>query len=254
VTVRNGNCTLTRTVAVNSLWPAAAPTATPASLCAGGTRTVQLRAGADLAALERRIGNTTSVVIPDRPLGGAPSRAESAATLSGLPTALPAGTAMAVTVNISHTFASDLIIWLEGPDGTRVELSSSNGGFLQPNYTNTVFADDAATSITAASPPFTGRFRPEQPLSGFVGKNPNGTWKLIVTDNAHNFNSGQILNWSMTLLNVRYQWTGPNGFTSALAEPTASINANQPGTHTFNVSVVNNLTPGSCTNPPRPVR
>jgi len=82
-----------------------------------------------------------------------------------------------VTVNIDHSWDSDLDIYLIHPDGTQIELSTDNGS-AGDNYTNTVFDDQATTPITSGTAPFTGSFIPEQSLSVLNGKNANGTWNL----------------------------------------------------------------------------
>ena len=58
-----------------------------------------------------------------------------------------------------------------------MRLSNRNGG-SGDNFTNTVFDDEAATAISPASRPFTGSFRPFQPLSAFDGQAIAGTWTL----------------------------------------------------------------------------
>jgi hypothetical protein len=83
------------------------------------------------------------------------------------------------------------------PDGTQVTLSTYNGGSSN-NYTNTVFDDAAATSITSGIAPFTGTYRPEGVLSALNGKNANGTWQLRVTDSASG-DSGSLTSWSITI-------------------------------------------------------
>jgi subtilisin-like proprotein convertase family protein len=101
-----------------------------------------------------------------------------------------------VTVNLTHTFDSDLTIELISPTGTRVELTSNNGGDGD-HYTNTTFDDEATTSIVAGAAPFTGSFRPEMPLSAFDGEDPNGAWTLELRDNAFE-DTGVLLSWSLT--------------------------------------------------------
>ena len=89
-------------------------------------------------------------------------------------------------LNITHTFDSDLQIFLIDPDGNQIELSTGNGGDGD-NYTNTTFSDLAATAIGglgAASAPFTGSFKPEQALSTLVPGTLDGIWTLKVSDNA----------------------------------------------------------------------
>ncbi len=86
-----------------------------------------------------------------------------------------------VTINITHTWDSDLDISLRSPAGTTVNLSDDNGGSGN-NYTNTIFDDSAGTAITAGGAPFTGTYRPEGNLSDFIGEDPSGTWTLIIFD------------------------------------------------------------------------
>ena len=97
--------------------------------------------------------------------------------------------------SITHTFDGDLTIDLIGPDDTTVQLVNHRGGGGD-NFTNTVFDDEALTSIAAGSPPFTGSFIPEQPLSNFDGKSPNGLWRLRVRDTVSQ-DTGSINAWSL---------------------------------------------------------
>lgn len=96
---------------------------------------------------------------------------------------------VAVTISIIHPWVSDLHITLIGPDGTAVDLSANNGlnghNYGCTGYQRTVFDDQAATPITSGTAPFIGLYRPQAPLSAFIGKtgaNANGTWTLRVVD------------------------------------------------------------------------
>jgi T1SS-143 domain-containing protein len=104
-----------------------------------------------------------------------------------------------VLINLDHTWTGDLDIFLISPNGTRVELSTDNWGLGKgADYTNTLFDDEAATGITAGSPPFTGSFRPEGDLSALDGENPNGTWTLEITDDALG-DWGTLFNWELQI-------------------------------------------------------
>jgi subtilisin-like proprotein convertase family protein len=86
---------------------------------------------------------------------------------------------------IAHTGVGDLRIDLTGPDGTTVRLAENPGGpdNRGDNFVNTVFDDEAAVNISAGSPPYSGRFRPQNDqLSRFDGKQRRGTWTLRVRD------------------------------------------------------------------------
>jgi hypothetical protein len=64
------------------------------------------------------------------------------------------------------------------------------------NFTGTIFDDQATTAIASGTPPFTGRFRPAQPLSALLGEDPNGTWSLEITDFFQQ-DQGTLTAWSI---------------------------------------------------------
>ncbi len=111
-----------------------------------------------------------------------------------------------VCIKINHAWDSDLDIYLVAPDGTRIELSTDNGG-SGDNYGNggsgdggtlTCFDMAAATAITAGSAPFQSDYIPEGNLGDANnGQNANGTWSLCVTDDA-SLISGFINTWQLT--------------------------------------------------------
>ncbi len=104
-----------------------------------------------------------------------------------------------VNLTLTHTYDGDLLILFNGPTGTQKTLSSFNGGSGQ-NYTNTTFDDEASIPITQGTPPFTGSFIPEQPLSQLDGISMNGKWILRIFDNTAG-NQGTLLNYCV---NIRY--------------------------------------------------
>lgn len=102
-----------------------------------------------------------------------------------------------VLLNINHTSAQDLDIYLTSPSGTRVGLIV---GYTDPeyrdNFINTVFDDEATTPIANGTPPFTGSFRPSQPLSAMDDEDAQGAWTLTVIDDEAG-DSGQLLDWEI---------------------------------------------------------
>ena len=102
-----------------------------------------------------------------------------------------------VTVNIDHTRVSTLNLSLIGPDGTTIDLSSDNGG-SGSNFTNTTFDDEAMTSIKNGMAPFTGSYKPEQPLSTYDVKEVTGNWILKVQDDAVS-QVGTLQSWCITI-------------------------------------------------------
>ena len=107
-----------------------------------------------------------------------------------------------VTLWIDHQRASDLNVYLVGPDGTRVKLFDGEGGTSGNGWQGTILDDEAAVLISAnqANPPYAGSYRPEASLSAFDNKLTAGTWILEITD-TKNTKTGTVNSWS---LNIRY--------------------------------------------------
>lgn len=103
---------------------------------------------------------------------------------------------LVVKLNISHTYDSDLRIYLKGPDGTTVLLFNRRGG-AGDNVTAT-FDDNATVAIGSGRAPFLGTFRPEQVLTAFNTKNARGQWQLLVDDVAA-YDTGRINSWSISI-------------------------------------------------------
>jgi hypothetical protein len=61
---------------------------------------------------------------------------------------------------------------------------------------DTVFDDRSTSSIVNARPPFTGRFRPHQPLSELDGTSANGAWTLEIEDELSQ-DGGSLLGWTL---------------------------------------------------------
>ena len=106
------------------------------------------------------------------------------ATVTSSLTVAATGSVLDVDVALSLTHTSDADLILVSDRAQRHTQSSSPARWAAPaqNYTGTIFDDEAATSITTGAAPFTGRFRPQQPLSALDGIPANGTWKLEIQD------------------------------------------------------------------------
>lgn len=102
-----------------------------------------------------------------------------------------------------NPFNDEFSLVLVSPQGTSVSLvndyesgetySSANeyGGRV-----NVLFDDNAPMAVGGSSP-VSVRFRPEEPLSTFMGEDPNGTWSLIIGDN---FGGDPVCFYSYTLV------------------------------------------------------
>lgn len=126
-----------------------------------------------------------------------------------------------VCINLTHTWDSDLNIYIIAPDGTSAALTMGQGG-SDDNYTNTCFNENASQSITAGSAPFTGTFRPMGEIGRVNnGQNGNGLWKLRVID-TYPADAGTVISFSITFGNTPATYTP---FTSSNL-PIVVINTN----------------------------
>ena len=150
------------------------------------------------------------------------------------------GEYLTVCLDISHTYDSDLEIWLQAPNGVYYLLSNNNGGGGN-NYAGTCFSATAVTAITAGAAPFAGTFKPEGGAGNFAalsGTPTNGTWNLFAADNTAG-DVGSINNWSITFFNpstYTYAWTPTTGLSATnILNPVACPTS----TTTYTLTVTN---------------
>jgi subtilisin-like proprotein convertase family protein len=92
----------------------------------------------------------------------------------------------ATTVGLDHTFVRDLTGTLTAPDGRTATLFEGSGGSGN-NLCQVVFADRATESLTTATEaraPFTGTWRPIEPLAALVAGPADGDWTFRAIDTA----------------------------------------------------------------------
>lgn len=156
-----------------------------------GPHVISTSVSAVYPAPEKQVG----LPIPAVGAGGSGNVTQDRTTSTFTVSANPATTIndLNVVLSLSHSKVGDLKITLIGPDGTQVILADHLGANGQ-NYIQTVFDDGAAQSITTAAAPFTGAFRPQQPLSAFTGRLLQGQWTLRIEDTVAG-DSGTLLNW-----------------------------------------------------------
>ena len=108
---------------------------------------------------------------------------------------------------ITHTFPGDLDITLRSPSGTEVRITSDNGGGNDNVFNGTIWDDQggaAPTPVTDAAYATNvvqTRLQIEAALAKFNGENPNGTWTLIVNDDAA-IDTGNLSNWSLEVTTI----------------------------------------------------
>jgi subtilisin-like proprotein convertase family protein len=111
-----------------------------------------------------------------------------------------------VCVTLSSACMKDIDMFLVAPDGTRIEMSTDNGG-ASDGLNNVCFRMDASANGSIANIPktngttHTGNWMPEGDLyAANNGQNPNGTWSLCVRDDAGGgacTSNGTITSWNI---------------------------------------------------------
>ena len=104
---------------------------------------------------------------------------------------------ISVTIDIDHTWDSDMTLKLISPSGTAILLASRRGSGGD-NYDGTIFDDFAFAPISSGLAPFADTYRPEESLLTLEGENPNGIWTLSVQDHI-NGDSGLLNSWSISI-------------------------------------------------------
>ena len=142
-----------------------------------------------------------------------------------------------VTLRITHTYVGDLAATLIGPGGVTVRLFNHPGGAnnFGDNFTNTTLDDEASTPIGQGTAPYNGSFIPDEPLSRFRDRLPNGTWQLRINDDAGQ-DIGTLHSWSVSITS-----TEPTAVTDSSGNYSFANLAG--GTHTFRVLTEPDFTP-----------
>lgn len=239
------NDTLISSVFVNPNPPT--PVLTPSSLqlCVGniGQLTTQFTAPPPAVTMPPFSSGTIAIAVPD----GSAAGATHSLTVSGVP-ANATITAMSVTLNMTHSWAGDMIFNLKAPNGKILNLDKYIGGTdpIGFNFVNTVISSAAGLPpLSSAAAPRTGTFRPDaintpvavssiQDPTGYTSNASsfaelfqvaNGTWTLAMADGV-SFDAGTLTNWSITLtyqvLTPTITWT-----------PTSGLYTNSTGTAAY---------------------
>jgi subtilisin-like proprotein convertase family protein len=168
-------------------------------------------------------GTETLNASPATPFGSSPSTLNVPLNFTGVGTIND----ISVTLNVTHTWDSDMVITLIHPDTTAVTLFNGHGG-SGDNLTNTIFADSAVTPISSGTPPYTGSFQPDTPFSALAGKPLAGAWTLRIQDTFSGADDGTLNSYSVS---VDYGSVGEDTFTISLPTGTPGT---YPGTVSFN--------------------
>ena len=126
-----------------------------------------------------------------------------------------------VCINVEHPWLDDLNVYLVAPNGKRIVLTTDNG-INGDDYLNTCFTPTAirniASNAQAENAPFSGDWQPEGDWNDLRQTSVNGTWQLLIYDDAEGF-AGELTGWSITfhdrvLYSDQIVWsTGETGVT-----------------------------------------
>ena len=133
-------------------------------------------------------------------------------TIAGKPHT--SGSNVSVTVNLSHSFLTDVELFLVSPQGDTLKLLSDQGPEGgNSDLVNTTFSDQGVL-LSNGNAPFTGLFQPDGSLDVECGISPtissfsemgegnlidpNGDWKLLVFDDLV-APSGVLNNWTINI-------------------------------------------------------
>ncbi|MBL8111810.1 MAG: PKD domain-containing protein [Acidobacteria bacterium] len=178
--------------------------------------------------------NNTVTPIPDRQAGVADGNLNSVIPVSGLTGNV---TKIAVRLNVTHTFISDIVGRLRSPNNVVVYLVAGRGGsgdnFGTSCANRTIFDQAAATAIGTGTAPFAGSFQPEpgprnisnggglflypiaagntlNTFNGLNGANLNGNWTLELFD-IFAADTGTLNCWSLDVTTTTTACAGNGG-------------------------------------------
>ena len=99
-----------------------------------------------------------------------------------------------VSVDITHSYISDMIISLISPEGTEIILFNRECA-AQSNF-EVWFSDQALEYNNCINS--SGIIKPANPLSGFINESSMGDWKLSIYD-GYTGDTGTLNNWSLEI-------------------------------------------------------
>ena len=122
----------------------------------------------------------------------------------------------------AHTWISNMQFSLTHNGATNVNLFLNRGG-SGDNIIGCTFNDSASQPISAGTPPFTGSWRPEEPLIAYNSQSPQGNWILFMVDQFAG-DTGFLRAWC-----IQFKFTCPTGGIQTIEIPfTYKLSQNYP--------------------------
>jgi subtilisin-like proprotein convertase family protein len=149
-----------------------------------------------------------------------------------------------VKVNYNSTTGTNaaefITLSIISPSGTVVELAKganiTSGNLRGSTLYETMFDDNATTSITSGSQPYTGTYKPIGQFSTLLNESITGQWRLVVN---------QTSNYSGTFSFSIYTTTDnstpktPINYGTEYASTQVTIPINTPGVQVGNINITN---------------
>ena len=102
-----------------------------------------------------------------------------------------------VIVNLKHQNFYNIDMYLEAPNGERVELNCQSGGY-DPISKKLIFKDDAKRLIFIENSPYQGEYKPNGFLAWFNNRcQGNGKWRLKIVDTNKSKGRGVLIYWQL---------------------------------------------------------
>ena len=111
-------------------------------------------------------------------------------------------------LSIDHGYIGDVVGKLTDPRGGTIVLFSRVGG-TGKKFNAVGFRDDATLPISAGSAPFSGNYRPTDPLGRLAWGRSSGTWLLDLQD-VYISDNGKLLSWTLELCGFYHTTSTPS--------------------------------------------
>lgn len=105
-----------------------------------------------------------------------------------------------ITLNLSHTWVTDLTVKLISPAGTAIQLFRNQCG--DADNVAATFSDGGSQLSCNGNPVISGIIAPDTPLSTLNSESSNGTWTLEVYDEFGE-DGGFINSWNLNLCSIQ---------------------------------------------------
>ncbi|WP_341200522.1 reprolysin-like metallopeptidase [Croceibacter atlanticus] len=99
-----------------------------------------------------------------------------------------------VSIDLEHTYVSDLTLELESPSGTSIILIGGACG--EEDDILATFDDSGSINTCSGTPTVNGTIRPQDALSAFNNESAQGTWTLSISDSFVG-DDGTLNSWSI---------------------------------------------------------